>query len=113
MRETIDRTQDFTRLCWDVVQLLADSHSVVAMRTLGLSGAWSVPKEEHETMIAEKAPVFTEAFLSGTFTALSGHGPDRVMQAAIAPISQKASANRQRLARCGPRFCRFGYAPTN
>lgn len=113
MRETIDRTHDFARLCWDVAQLLADSHSVVAMRTLGLSGAWSVPREENETMIAEKASVFTEAFLSGTYTALSGHGPDRVMQAAIAPISQKASANRQRLAQCGPRFCRFGSAPTN
>lgn len=103
MKDALDRIYDMGRFWWTVGQLAADTHSVITMRVMGMSGAWLVPASENVDMVAEKAPAMTEAMVSGMMTALRGHGPDRVMQAMIEPISSKATANRQRLAECGPR----------
>jgi hypothetical protein len=97
MHEAIDRASDMARTWVTLVQLISDSHSVMALRIMGLSGAWSLPEGENSQMIQEKLPAFTEAAVAGALTAMSGRGPDRVMQALIAPISEKANANRLRL----------------
>lgn len=89
---------------WTCAKLAVDTHSVIAMRVMGMNGTWSVPQSEGRSMLQEKAPAFTEAMIAGALTALSGRQPERVMQAAIEPISKQASANRARLARCGPRL---------
>lgn len=104
MHAAIDRTNDLARLWWTVLRLSADTHQVVTMRMMGLSGVWSMPRGEHHDMIREKAPAFTEALVAGALTAWSGRGPGRVMQAVIEPISETARANRARLARQGPRL---------
>lgn len=104
MHEAIERSSDLVKTWISLAQLNADAQSVVVMRLMGLSGAWNVPASEKTEMISEKLPAFTESLMSGTLTALSGRGPDRVMQAVLAPISEKASANRTRLADHGPRF---------
>ncbi len=103
MHDTIDRVNDMAKTWNDAAQMAVDSQYVVAMRLWGLSGAWSVPRGESDEMIREKAPAFTEAMVSGALTALSGRGPDRVMQALIEPLSERTRANRARLADCGPR----------
>ena len=113
MDDVIDRLSDMAKTWLTVVQLAADTHFVVAMRVMGLSGTWSVPEGEHDVMIHEKIPAFTEAAVAGTLTALSGRGPDRVMQAVIEPISRKASANRTRLADRGPRLFGLTATPTD
>lgn len=104
MEQAIDRAHDMTRLWWTCARLTSDTQMVVTMRMMGLSGAWTVPDGENDMMISEKMPAFTESFVAGTLAAMSGHGPDRVMQAAIEPIFEKASANRARLASFGPRL---------
>lgn len=104
MHDAIDRASDMAKTWMSAVQLTADTNYVVAMRIMGLSGVWSVPDGENNTMIQEKFPAFTEAVISAALTALSGRGPDRVMHALIAPISEKANENRIRLARRGPRL---------
>lgn len=104
MHDAIDRLSDIAKTWGAVGQLAADVQFVIAMRVMGLSGVWSVPDGEHNDMIHEKLPAFTEAMVAGTLTAFSGRGPDRVMQAVIEPLSQKASANRARLSDRGPRI---------
>lgn len=104
MEQAIDRAHDMTRFWWTCARLTSDSQSVVTMRMMGLSGAWLVPDGENDVMISEKVPAFTEALVSGVLTAMSGQGPDRVMQAVIEPLFVKANANRVRLATCGPRL---------
>jgi hypothetical protein len=84
-------------------QLTADAHSVVMMRVLGMSGVWSVPHGESHAMVTEKVPAFTQAMVAGTISALSGHQPEQVGHAAIAPLSSAARDNRRRLASRGPR----------
>jgi hypothetical protein len=104
MTQPIVRATELTRLWWDVLELSFDTHLVMSMRVMGMSGTWSVPSNENHAMIREKAPAFTEAMVAGVLAAWSGHGPDRVLQAVVAPISERASANRKRLARRGPRM---------
>lgn len=104
MHEAIDRVNDIAKTWATLAQLTADTQVVMAMRILGMSGAWQVPDSEHADMVSEKMPAFTEAFVSATLTAWAGRGPDRVMKAVVEPISEKASANRERLTDHGPRF---------
>jgi hypothetical protein len=94
-------------------QLAVDTNSVVTMRMMGMGGTWSVPDSEASDMIREKAPAFTEAMMSGALAAWSGRGPDRVMQAAIEPISEAARLNRTRLAQRGPKLFGFASNDTN
>lgn len=95
---------DVLRLWWAYGKLASDTHVVVTMRMLGLTGAWSVPKDENTAMIAEKAPAFTEAVVAGTLAAISGKGANSVMSAMVDPLQRKARSNRSRLARRGPKM---------
>ena len=94
-------------------QLMMDSNSVIAMRVMGMNGAWHVPHSEKTDMLAEKVPAFTEAILSGTLMAMTGAGPDRVMQATLDPLSEKARDNCQRLSQRGPRLLGYLTARTD
>lgn len=102
MKEAIERIGDVAETWAAVVQLLDDTHYVLTARLLGLSGILAMPDGERQTMMSEKLPAFTEAALSGTFTALSGGSPDRIVRDTLEPISSKASANRARLQRRDP-----------
>lgn len=104
MHDAIDRANDMAKTWAAFAQLTADTQVVMAMRIMGLSGAWHVPDDENTEMVAEKMPAFTEAIVSGALTAWAGRGPDRVMKAVLDPISEKASANRERLVDHGPRL---------
>ncbi|QBF32721.1 antifreeze protein [Thalassococcus sp. S3] len=108
MHRSVSRATEMAQFWVTFAQLAIDAQTVVAMRMMGMGGAWSLPKSERHEMISEKAPAFTEAMVASALTAWAGGGPDRVMQAAIEPISKKARKNRTRLARRGPR--RFGQA---
>lgn len=100
---TLARTAELNRVLWSCAQLVVDSQTVVAMRVMGLTGARAVPEDEHDRMLSEKAPAFTQAMLAGALTAWAGRGPDRVLSAVIEPISTEARANRARLANFGRR----------
>ena len=97
MMDAVTRTTELNRVLWSCAQLAVDTHSVMTMRVMGMTGTWSVPDNEHSEMVQEKVPAFTEAAVAAVLTALAGRGPVRVLSAVIAPISEKASANRARL----------------
>jgi hypothetical protein len=54
-------------------------------------------------MVAEKVPAFVEAMTASSIAAMSGKAPDKVMQAAITPLTREARSNRKRLAKRGPK----------
>lgn len=102
MDHAIDRITEVAETWASMARLMDDTQWVLTMRMLGLSGAWSMPQGESHAMFQEKIPAFTEAALSGMFAAMSGSSPDKVVRETLAPISSKASANRDRLVSRGP-----------
>ncbi len=98
---------DIATLWVSYATLITEAHSVVAYRLLGMGGAWSVPRGENHAMLREKGPAFTEAMVASTMTAIKGGAPDKIMAAAIKPLSKKARSNRKRLARRGPTTLRL------
>ncbi len=103
MHQALDRANDMAGTLLDLARMMGDVHGVVALRVLGLAGIWPMPDEERQLMIQEKIPALTEAMLAGLFSALSGHGPERILRSAIAPISEKVSKNHSRLIRAESR----------
>lgn len=85
--------------------LAVDCQSVIAMRMMGLGGAWPLPRGEAGRMLCEKNVAFAEAMEAGTRSVLSFQLPDRVVTATLAPLSARVRANRHRLARRNPIFC--------
>ncbi len=88
---------DIANVWMSYATLITEAHSVVAYRLMGMGGAWSVPRGENHAMLREKGPAFTEAMVASTMTAIKGGAPDKIMAAAIKPLSKKARANRKRL----------------
>ncbi|MFK7752056.1 MAG: antifreeze protein [Sedimentitalea sp.] len=103
MYRVFDRATEMNKFWWDFGKLAADTNLVMTMRVMGMSGTWSVPRGEGADMLSEKIPAFTQAMTAGVLTAMSGGGPDRVMQAVLEPISDKARENCERLSDRGPR----------
>ena len=106
MDRLISRASDTVSLWMACARLCSDSQGVVAMRLMGMSGAWSMPRGETQAMLDEKAPAFTEAMVAGTISALSGHPPEKVGHATIEPLSSRARNNHERLIKCGPSWLR-------
>lgn len=104
MHTSMDQVFRVTQLWMDINVMSVDASAVVAMRMLGMSGLWTVPRNEHVAMWGEKAPAFTEATLAALLTAMAMRTPDHVARAFVDPISSKARANRHRLVREGPRL---------
>jgi len=92
------------RLWTSYTSMMVETQAVITMRMMGMGGIWSVPNSENETMYAEKLPAFTEAMTAGAIAAMSGHAPDKVMQASMEPLTRKARKNRKRLVKRGPNF---------
>ena len=99
---TLSRAAEINRVWLDCAALAADSQQVVAMRLMGMGGAWSVPRGEGGEMLREKLPAFTEAYVSGVLSVLAGRDPDRVLRAMLEPLSDLAALNRDRLSALGP-----------
>lgn len=82
--------------------LMLDTQTVMALRLMGLmgmSGAIRARPDENFVMMAEKGPAMLQALVAGTAALMAGHGPDRVLSAAIKPLAREVRANRKRLMR--------------
>ncbi|TNF62950.1 MAG: antifreeze protein [Rhodobacteraceae bacterium] len=104
MHSLIVRASQATRFWITCAQLTVDAQSVIAMRMMGMGGAWRLPRGESSQMVSEKLPAFTEALVAGTLQVMAGRRPDQVMSAVLEPLSERARTNRQRLLRQGPRI---------
>ncbi len=78
-------------------RLMFDTHTVMALRLMGMSGAIPARADENYVMMAEKGPAMLKALAAGNAALMAGKSPDRVMSAVIRPLARKVSANRKRL----------------
>lgn len=92
---------DYLGTAMEIGHVLAEAQMVVAMRTLGMWGIWSVTPSEDARMISEKVHAITKAGTDATRVAMRGGSPDKIAAAAIKPIRQKTRANAKRLGKRG------------
>jgi hypothetical protein len=83
----------------ELTALLVETQMVVAYRTMGMIGLWTVGPGESRRMVAEKGPAFTEAAMAAARAAMSGSRPDEIMGAWIRPLRRKTRSNARRLGR--------------
>ncbi|MFV0245604.1 MAG: antifreeze protein [Qingshengfaniella sp.] len=87
----------------ELAVLAVEAQSVIAMRMMGMTGLWTMPRSENERMLREKPPAFTHAVWAAWAAALGGQRPDQVMAAAVRPLRRQTRRNVRRLGRSGPR----------
>lgn len=87
----------------ELTRIGLEAQAIIAMRTMGMMGLWMMRREEVVHMVAEKPVAFAEFWAAAVDAALNGARPDGILQASMAPISRKTSANHRRLTRFGPR----------
>lgn len=92
---------DYWANAMQVGWFIAEAQGVIAMRTMGAMGLWSVPKTENSRMLNEKVFAFVKAGTDASLAALAGQGPDVVAALAIKPIRQATRANHKRLTKRG------------
>lgn len=100
-------TRDFYRFAFEFWCLSAETHAVVAMRMMGMSGLWRVEADENSRMVMEKPISFAAATSAAVAAASAGKRPDEVMVAAMDPLRDKTSANARRLGKAGMRLTPF------
>ncbi len=86
------------RLSMQTGMMLGQANMVIAMRMMGMAGAWNVTPAENARMVQEKADA---ALASGTAmlrAAMAGKGLVAVAEAGLAPVARKTRANAKRLA---------------
>ncbi|WP_375256968.1 antifreeze protein [Citreimonas sp.] len=79
--------------------MIWDVQTVMALRLMGLAGAWTMPPGEAVRMVTEKPPAFAKAWTAWQTAMLSGRGIEAAGNAFNAPLSRKARGNRRRLTR--------------
>jgi len=80
-------------------QLAIESQMVIAMRVMGMAGAWPLRPDEMQRMVLEKGPAFWKAATKAQDAAFSGAPPQTIALAALKPLTRKARSNRRRLTR--------------
>lgn len=98
MRRKTANPVEIWQACAGLGMLAFEAQAVIAMRVLGMSGAWPVGKSENRKMLSEKPPAFAKAATAAARKAVSGARADQVLTAAVKPLTQTARANRKRLA---------------
>ena len=93
---------DLFRLSLETSLMTLQAQQVVAMRTLGLMGAWRTRDGEATRMIAEKMDALGEATLGMGKALAQAQSPLHVAEAALAPYAKRTSANHRTLSRRGP-----------
>ena len=86
-----------------VASLAAEAQQVMAYRTLGMAGLWSVDPSENVRMVAEKSPALMQSWWSASRAVMGGAAPERVVLAWAGPLERRARSNRKRLAKRGPK----------
>lgn len=81
----------------EMTSLMLDTQTVMTLRFMGMSGALPAEHDENNRMVTEKAPAMADAYAAGAKAAMAGNTPDKIISAAMAPLSEKVRANRDRL----------------
>ncbi|WP_334194099.1 antibiotic ABC transporter [Pararhodobacter sp.] len=93
---------DLFRLSLETSLMTLQAQQVVAMRMLGLMGAWRTRDGEAARMMTEKLDALGEATLGMGKALALAQSPLHVAEAALAPYARRTSANHRTLSRRGP-----------
>jgi hypothetical protein len=97
------RSRGLMALSMQTGMMLGQANMVIAMRMMGMAGAWNVTPAENKRMVDEKTAAAVESGAAMTRAALAGKGPVAVAKAGLAPIARRTGANAKRLAKRGPK----------
>lgn len=84
--------------------MLGQANMVIAMRMMGMAGAWNVTAAENIRMVDEKTAAAVESGAAMTRAVLLGKDPVAVARAGLTPIARRTGANAKRLAKRGPKL---------
>ncbi|MGQ7246297.1 hypothetical protein ACUN9Y_03045 [Halomonas sp. V046] len=87
----------------NLTRMMVETQMVIAMRLMGMQGAWSVAPNENVRMVSEKMTAFAQSMMATQRAVISGKSPDQVLGAAMRPLSRKTASNHRRLGRAGPK----------
>ncbi|MGY3439081.1 MULTISPECIES: antifreeze protein [unclassified Marinovum] len=102
MNASIRQALDGWKACLELGTLTVQAQSVIAYRSLGMLGGWSLEKDENQRMVAEKPVAFLEANLAAAKAFFAGNRPEQVTLAWVAPLSDAVGSNLARLEKRGP-----------
>ncbi|MFN4129547.1 MAG: antifreeze protein [Paracoccaceae bacterium] len=94
---------DLMRLSMNTTTMMMQAQSVIAMRVMGMAGAWTVSPTENTRMVSEKMRAGMKAGAAAQKSALSGGSVTQIAEAALAPVKRATAANARRLTRSGPK----------
>jgi hypothetical protein len=97
------RSRDLMALSIKTGMMLGQANMVIAMRMMGIAGAWNVSPAENRRMVHEKRAVAVESGAAMTRAVMTGKGPVALAKAGLAPIARRTGANAKRLAKRGPK----------
>ncbi|MEI4485736.1 antifreeze protein [Frigidibacter sp. MR17.14] len=89
----------------DMWRIGVESQAVIAMRTLGMIGLWSIRPQEMTRMVSEKPEAAFAAWQAASLAMMRGAGLEAVTRAALRPVGRRTGSNMRRLARMGPGIC--------
>ncbi len=97
------RSRNLVGLSIRAGMMLGQAQMVMAMRMMGMAGAWNVTAAENKRMVDEKTAAAVESGAAMARAMLSGKGPVAVASAGLTPIARRTGANAKRLAKRGPK----------
>lgn len=92
---------DLVRSGTKLSMLAWEAQMVIAMRVMGMMGAWPVAASESDRMMDEKPEAFMQAAFAAGASAMAGGRPDQVLNAWTGSLSRKTGANMRRLSKRG------------
>lgn len=92
---------DLWRAGFGLMRLGMEAQTVIAFRSLGMMGIWSVPESETTRMVTEKQLAFTRAAMAFMNASARGDNPARVITSATRPLQRGTSGNVARLSKRG------------
>lgn len=93
---------DLLRLSMQTSLMALQAQQVVAMRTLGLMGAWRTRDGESTRMVTEKLDAMDESNRCVSQALGQAMSPLAIAHAALAPSAQRTRDNHRSLTRRGP-----------
>ncbi len=97
------RTRDLMALSMKTGMMLGQAQMVIAMRMMGMAGAWNVTPAENKRMVDEKKATAVASGNAMAKAALAGKDPVAVAMAGLQPVARRTKANAKRLAKRGPK----------
>ena len=79
-----------------------EAQKVIAMRLMGMAGAWNTPPSENHRMVAEKTDAMIAATAAMTRAMARGASPVAIAMAGLRPVRARTRANSARLSKRGP-----------